>query len=110
MIDATEDKINLALVQLAVLLQHGPYGCHVDCDAGVLPTEPAEHCRDQPGNEVLVAGDPHFADGGIGQEFDALHALAQLIEHSRATAEQGATVLSRLNSLATAIKQAHAKR
>src|SRR5262249_52494654 len=74
--DASEDEVHLSLAQLADLLRHGPYGCHIDCNTRVLPTEPAKRGRDQAGYDVLVAGDPNFTDRRIRQKLDALHALA----------------------------------
>jgi hypothetical protein len=107
--DASEDEIDLSLAELPVLLRHGPYGGHVDGDTRVLPTQPTEHRRDKPGNNIFVACDPDFTDRRIGQELDALHALAQFIEYGRSTVEQCAAVRRRLDPLATAIKQAHAE-
>jgi hypothetical protein len=75
-----------------------------------LPSEPAECRRDQAGNDLFVACDPDFTGRRIGQELDALHALAQFIEHGCTASEQCAAVLSRLNALATAIEQTHTKR
>src|SRR3954454_5956894 len=93
-----------------MLLRYDTHRCHINGDTRVLLSEPAEYRRDQAGNDVFVACDPDFTDRRIGQELDALDALAQFIEHSCSTGEQCAAILSRLNALATAIEQTHAER
>jgi hypothetical protein len=108
--DSSDNEINVSLAQLAMLLRYGSHGCHINADTWILPSEPAECRRDQAGNDVFVACDPDFTGRRIGQELDALHALAQFIEHSCTTSEQCVAVLSRLNALATAIEQTHTQR
>src|SRR5215208_7213949 len=55
------------------------------------------------------ASDPHLPRSGIGEKLDVLQALTQVVEDSRSTGEQRATELGRLDPLAVAVQQAHAK-
>jgi len=75
-----------------------------------LPSEPAENCGQQTGNEGFVTSDSDFTDRGIGQEFDILDALAQIVEYGHSTIKQCAAVLGGLDSLRTAVKKWNAQR
>ena len=77
---------------------------------GVFSVQPVEHRREHTHHDGVVRADPDFADRRIGQELDARHRLAQVIEHGHSAIEQGATVLGRLDALAAAIEQPHADR
>src|SRR5262245_45840494 len=107
--NSPDNEIDLSLAQLAVLLRYGSNGCHLNGNTRILLSEPAEYRRNQAGNDEFVACDSDFTDRRIGQKLDALHALAQFIEHRCNAAEQCVVVLSRLDALATAIEQTNAE-
>ena len=108
--NSSDNEIDRSLAQPAVLLRYGSHGCHINGDTGILLPEPAECRRNQAGNDEFAACNSDFTDRRIGQELDAFHALAQLIEHGCTAAEQSQAVFSRLDALATAIEQTHAER
>src|SRR4029077_10932236 len=86
--ETSEDKIDSSLAQRALLPVHFIDECPVEIDARVLAAKSSDGGRDYSGHAGKITSDPQFAFGRIDQERDVLHALAQIIEHSRSTVEQ----------------------
>src|SRR5262245_37078736 len=85
-----------------------PCGHKMKDDARIAPREPIDDCRYETGRTGQCVPNPHLPSRRVGEKLDVLHALTQLIEYSDSTIEQSTTVLSRLDTLALAIEQAHA--
>src|SRR6266436_4813621 len=56
-----------------------------------------------------MTANPHFPGRRIGEEFNVLHALPQLVEDDGTAFEQRSTVDRRLGAMTVAFKQAHAE-
>jgi hypothetical protein len=82
----------------------------VEDDARVPAGEPVDHRQHRPGGDRLGAPDPQLARRRIGEEFDVLHALAQLVENRDAAPDDGLAVLRRRDAPGAAFEQAHAER
>ena len=54
------------------------------------------------GHEVCRA-DAQFARGRVGEKFNTLHTLAQIIEHGRSAMKEGAAKLGWLDALTVAV-------
>ena len=82
----------------------------MNADTRILPREPV----DGRGNDARAnhdrRPDPHFARRRIGEEFDVLHGLLELIEGIETAVEQRAPVNGRLDPALTSIKQADPER
>jgi hypothetical protein len=57
----------------------------------------------------LHAGDPQFANCGIGKEFDVLDALLKLVEDGHAPPQKRIAIDGRLDSLFASIDKTHAE-
>src|ERR1041384_6403363 len=77
-------------------------------DARIASREPIDEIRNKARGQKGAAADPNLPGRRIGQKFDILRRLAQVVEHSRAASEQGATVLGWLDTLGVAVEQSHA--
>ena len=78
-------------------------------DARITPGEPVDDGGDEACRERGGGSDPHFAGGRVGEEFDVLHALPQLIEGGMAAVEHGAPVLGEFDAARVSLKQSHAE-
>ena len=73
-------------------------------DAWITPGEPFNDGRNKARGQKGDASDPHFPSRRVGEKFDALHALLQLVEGYDAVIEQGTTKLGRRDALRTAVE------
>jgi hypothetical protein len=85
-------------------------GHEMEYDARMAPRETIDDSGNEARGQKGSASDPHFSDSGVGEKFDVLDALAQVIEYGHAAIEQGVAVLGRLDPLAVAVEQPHAER
>jgi hypothetical protein len=85
-------------------------GDEMKCDPRMAPREPIYEGGNEACRQKLGAANPHFPSGRIGQKFDALHALTEIIEDGGPATQQGAAALGRFNSLPVAIEQPDAER
>src|SRR6516165_9347369 len=56
-------------------------------------------------HEYFAASDPNLSSGRIGEEFDLLHALPQVVEHRIAAPRQRPAIHGRLDALRVSIKE-----
>ena len=78
-------------------------------DAWKAAGKPVDNRRHEGRGQNVVASDPHVASLGVGEEFNVLHALPQLVEDGDASLEQRSAIGRRLGAMAVAFKQAHAE-
>src|SRR5258706_485802 len=103
---AEAGKIDVTLAQLPMQCLRLP-GHDAKHDAGKAPGQPIDNRGHEARGQNVVASDPHVAGLGVGQEFDVLHALPQLVEDSDAALEQRSAVARRLSAVAVAPAPAH---
>src|SRR4029450_8123704 len=77
-------------------------------DSRILQRKPLDYGRNKASSEKVVASNSHFSSGGIGEKFDVLDSLTEVIEHSRSAIEKDPTVLGQLDALRVAVEQSHA--
>src|SRR5262245_19329165 len=87
-----------------------PRGHKTKNDARTAPREPIDNGRYETGGTGQCVPDPYLAGCRIGEKFDVLHSLTQFIEYGDSAIQQRPAILSRLDTLALAIEQAHAER
>ena len=83
-------------------------GYKMKYDARIALGEPIDESRNKARGQQGAASDPHFSGRGVGEKLDGLQRAAQVIEDSRPSIKQGATVFGRLDTLGVAIDQTHA--
>src|SRR5262249_10929699 len=73
--------------------------------AWILAREPIDYREHDPLGEACAAPDPDLTGRRIGEEFDVLHTLINLVERSDAASQQRATVVRRHHPLGAAVEQ-----
>ena len=75
----------------------------------ILPGQPIDDGRNEARRDCDRASDPQFPRRRIGEEFDVLHGLLQLIEGDKAAIEKCARIDRRLRPPRVTIEQTHAE-
>src|SRR5262245_30096537 len=78
-------------------------------DVWVALREPINNGRNKARSQYRAASDPQFSGSRIGQKYDILDALTELIEHGGAALRQGGAIDGRLGTVTVAFKQTHAE-
>jgi hypothetical protein len=78
-------------------------------DARIAAGDRIDDGRNKARGQAWMTSDPQFPSCRVGEKFDFLHALAQVIEHRDSAFEHRPTVLGRLDAAGSAVKQVHAK-
>ena len=103
-----DQQIEVALFEIAYK-RLGASGRDVKHHARVATVEPVHDRRNETRSEWMGTADPHLANPGIGQEFDVLHTLPQLIERGIAAAEHGAPICRKLDTTRISLQQTNAE-
>jgi hypothetical protein len=80
----------------------------VEDELGIFARKPIHDCRDESRHHDFGASESYFTGSWIGQGFDTLDALSQIIEHSDSAVQQSAPIDRWFDAAGAAIEQSDA--
>src|SRR5262245_13935372 len=104
-----DQEIDSALAQISPLQLARPARHDMNHNARMAPGKPIDDGRYEARGQRGCGSDPYCARGRIGEEFDVLHALPQLIEGRVTAVEHGAAELRELDAARVPLEQTYTK-
>src|SRR5215467_870756 len=105
-----QDQINLALVKLWHLHGRLSHLLHFKFDTRILTGEAFKNRQQESRRDRFRTSDPQLACKRIGDEFNVLDSLVELVESSSASHQQRFAVAGRNDAFRASIKKSYAER
>src|SRR5438132_549522 len=76
----------------------------------ITPVQPIDNCGDEACEQWRSTADPHLPHAWIGEEFNVLDTLPQLVKGGMAAVDYGAAELGEFGTMRVTLQETHTKR